>query len=90
VKRELAELELAQKRRELIPEADFEAALVSVTSPIAMRLDALPLRAPEVRACASDAEAENKLREIVNALRTEIADLSQRYRDEMLRPEGAE
>jgi phage terminase Nu1 subunit (DNA packaging protein) len=90
VKRELAELELAQKRRELVPDVDVERSLIAVTSPIAMRLDALPLRAPEMRACLSDAEAENRLREIVHQMRSEIADLAERYRDEMLPPEGAE
>jgi hypothetical protein len=72
---DLAELDLKERLGDLVPRADVEEALLAVTSPIALRLDALATKAaPEARATRSDAEAEAIIKRFVDEARTEIAD----------------
>ncbi len=75
VRRERAELDLAQARGDLIASGEFTEALLAVTSPIAAALDALPTRAaPELVGLSTIGEIEARLRETVNRLRTDLAD----------------
>lgn len=64
---ELAEIELAQARGEVVALADYEAALARILDRLAARLRALPVRllhlGPEVEA-AAEAEAEKVVEEL--------------------------
>lgn len=73
---ELAEIELAKARGEVVALADYEAALARILDRLAARLRALPVRllhlGPEVEA-AAEAEAEKVVEEL-NAWNEDVVD----------------
>lgn len=78
---DLAELEAAKRRRELVPDVDVAEALLAVSGPMAAALEGLHVRAtPAVRAAATDAEAADVLKRFVDQIRRDLADLGAAYR----------
>ena len=66
-KADLAELEVAERRGDLVPRAQLEETLVALCSGVAMRMQSIPSKAgPEVRIADSDVEAEELLRVYIN------------------------
>lgn len=80
-KADLAELELATKRGELIPSSDHEESVIALCSGVALRIGSIPSKAaPEVRIAPSDVEAEDLLRGFIDEALTELADAGEELR----------
>lgn len=69
------ELKNAQTRGELIPRDEHERTIVDLASIVAQRLSGLPTKAaPLAHTAESMAEAEVRIRRVLNELLTELAD----------------
>lgn len=90
---DLAELDLATKRGELIPRADHEESVIALCSGVALRIGSIPSKAaPEVRIAPSDLEAEDVLRGFIDEALSELADAGEELRRRALarRSDGSE
>lgn len=75
VRREMVELQLAERRGQLLPLADVEALGAAVMSATAQRVLALRNTAPEIRAAGSDVEGVEILEEACREALSEVARL---------------
>lgn len=71
-------LELEQRRGELINKADARAAILAVVTVVTERMDgAAAMIAPRVAGMTNPAEIERVARDVLNAVRAEIAGMAQ-------------
>lgn len=71
---DLYELELEEKRKELIPRADHQRALIALATATATRLDAVPARvAPEVAIESDPATCQAIVARYIHAAREDLA-----------------
>ena len=84
---ELVELDLAERRGELLPVADSEAALIALASGVQRRLLAVPSKvAPLAHAAQSTQEAEALIRDAIYEALQDLADAGDAIAAEAERP----
>jgi hypothetical protein len=72
---ELAEHQLAERRREYVAGSDVDVWILRLLGAFTQRIRAIPQKAaPEIRATATDAEGEAMLAAFVDEALTELAD----------------